>query len=92
MAQFPPLWQIVVFTLQGLLSLALLWIGINFSGSDLRSEDVVSYGAPLIFTLLTDGLAYWLNIAEMRSLASLVVIASLAVLLLVLVVALGIGI
>lgn len=88
----PPIWLIAPFAIEGLFTLFLLYVGISFSGSQLRSSDVLIYSAPLIFVLATGGLAWWLWASELRSIAILMTVLAPILLFSALFVVLGVGI
>lgn len=55
----PPIWVIALLCLQVLFALALTYVAVNFSGSQLRAVDVLILSVPLFFTVGTSSLSWW---------------------------------
>jgi hypothetical protein len=91
MEQRPPFWLIAVMVLEALFALWLLYVGMSYSGTELRAGDVLIYSAPLMLVLAVGGLSWWLWMAGKRSFALFAAVGLPLVLLFTLVFLLGVG-
>ena len=92
MEQRPPIWLIVLFALQVLFGLALLFLGVSVSGSHLRALDILGFAIPLLVFLAGSGLGWWLWISGRRKLAVGISILAPLLILFALFILLGVGI
>ena len=92
MANHPPIWLIAMLVLQVVLGIALLFLGISISGSQVRVVDILIYSIPLVTMLGASGFSWWLWVAGNQTLAVVVAVAVPLVVVVCLVVLLGVGI
>ena len=91
MEQRPPIWLVVVLALEILFALLLLYVGMSFSGAQMRPADILIYLAPLLFVLASGGLSWWLWMAGRRGLSVASAVIAPLLLLFALVIVAGVG-